>query len=79
MAAISDAARPAEIHGPEDPELAPLWSLAVAKFTAREDREPTTRDDWNVVTKEYSRLLQKPHGSIAQIIAERCEEVPGGD
>jgi hypothetical protein len=79
MATITDLQQPAEIHGPDDPELAKLWALALAKFEARAGHQPETRDDWHMVTKIYGRLVRKPHGSLGQILQERCEEVPGGD
>lgn len=79
MPAITDLQRPAEIHGPEEPELATLWTLAVAKFEAAAGRPPGTRADWHQVTADYARLVSKPHGTLSQIMQERCAEAPGGD
>jgi hypothetical protein len=79
MATITDLARPATIEGPQDPALAQLWALALAKFLAAEGREPATRADWRQVTMDYGRLLSKPHGTLTQIVTERCSEVRDGD
>jgi len=79
MASITDLPRPAAIDGPTDPELAPLWALALAKFRMAEGREPATRADWRQVTAEYGRLVSKPRGTLTHIIAERCAEVRDGD
>ncbi len=76
---ITGLQQPAEIHGPAEPELATLWALARAKFAARTGHEPATRDDWRAVTSEYGRLVRKPHGSLGDILKERCAEAPGGD
>lgn len=79
MATITDLVRPAAIHGPEDPELATLWGLALAKFETAAGRAPATRADWRAVTRDYAQLASKRHGTLGQIIRERCEEAPGGD
>jgi len=74
---------PVIINGPEDPELLKLWDLAIAKFTTREGRAPATRVDMRRIVQDYHALLAKPHGSVAQIIAqvmtEKCSEVPNRD
>jgi len=79
MATITDLARPATIEGPQDPELARLWALALAKFESTEGRQPATRADWRQITMEYGRLISKPRGTLTHIIAERCAEVRDGD
>jgi hypothetical protein len=79
MAAITDLARPAAIDGPDDPELARLWSLALAKYEAQHGAPPGSRADWREVTADYGRLVRKPRGPLTRIIQERCEEAPGGD
>lgn len=79
MPAITDLPRHAEIHGPKDPQLAKLWALAVGKFEAATERQPETRAEWRAVIAEYGRLLRKRHGTLGQIIQERCAEAPGGD
>ena len=79
MATITDLARAATIEGPQDPDLARLWTLALAKFRMAEGREPATRADWRQVTAEYGRLVSKPRGTLTHIIAERCAEVRDGD
>lgn len=76
---VTDLARPTVIDGPQDPELALRWNLALAKFEAEYARAPASREEWRAITREYRRLLGKPGGSIAQIIEQRCSEVPGGD
>lgn len=81
MIALTD--KPVEIHGPEDPELARVWDLAVAKFSTRMGRAPSTRADAHLVVEDYQRMLLKPQGSVATVVArlleERCAEVRGGD
>ena len=76
---ITDLPRPATINGPDDPALAKLWTLALMKFEAAVGHAPATRADWRAVTAAYARLARKPHGTLRQIIAERCAEAPGGD
>ncbi len=60
------------IHGPTDPELAPLWSLAHAKFLARTGEEPASVTDWNTVTREYAALTSKRHGAMSKMVREIC-------
>jgi hypothetical protein len=43
-------------NAPTDPELARRWSLALAKFEAREGRPPATRADVNRLSGGLHRL-----------------------
>lgn len=67
------------VNPPEDPALATLWGLALAKTEAATGRSPAVRADMKAVVDEYQRLMAKARGSIADIIRERCEKAPGGD
>jgi hypothetical protein len=72
------AVEPRRIEPPEDPDLAALWRLAVAKVTALQAREPVDPSDWRLVTDEYHQLLTKQRGSLGAVIAalrEQCAEV----
>ena len=81
-----------EINAPEDPALATLWKLALAKVEAAQGKpvvtvrqqngkaiSTSTKVEMTAVLDEYHRLMAKPHGSIADVIRERCVQVPGGD
>jgi hypothetical protein len=70
------------IQGPSDPSLGLLWSAAQSKFELQHETLPQTGADWNEVTAEFTRLMGKSMGSLAETVGqirERCEEAPGGD
>lgn len=69
-------------NGPSDPELAKLWTLAVAKERTRLGRDPETVEEWNSVVAELDKLRRKRRGSLGENVAavrEYCVEVSGGD
>jgi hypothetical protein len=67
------------INAPQDPALAILWRLAMAREKAVLGRPPAEKAELHAVIDRYHDLLNKPRGSLSDIIRERCEKAPGGD
>jgi hypothetical protein len=58
------------IEAPTDPDCAPAWALALAKFTARVGRAPETKDEWRAMIEDYHVILTKPRGSLGTVLSE---------
>ncbi len=69
----------ASISGPDDPGLARVWDVAVAKYRQRHGGAvPSDRSGAREVLEEYHRLAGKARGSlgevVSQIVREHCVE-----